>query len=75
MIVVTRGTLEQHYQEIVENLEILQEKGYRAFSEKSKFFEKQVDWSGYKIDENGRTPRVSQTGALLRLNLRKLLRK
>ena len=43
MIIVTSGTAEQHYQEVVEILNILQEKGYRASFEELKIFEKQAD--------------------------------
>ena len=73
MIIVTRGTVEQHYHEVVEILNILQEKGYRVSFEKSKFFEKQADWCGYKIDENGTTPRVSRTEAIAKIKPPKTL--
>ncbi len=73
MIIVTRGTVEQHYHEVVEMLNILQEKGYRASFEKSKFFEKQADWCGYKTDENGITPRVSRTEAIAKIKPPKTL--
>ncbi len=53
MIIVTRGSTEDHLKEIEEILEILQKMGYRASFEKSKRFEKEVDWCGYRINENG----------------------
>ncbi len=67
MIIATRGTIEDHFQEVIEVLEILQRKRYRASLEKSKFFERQADWCGFRIDENGITPRVSRTEAIAKI--------
>ena len=53
MIIVTRGTPEEYRSEVKEILENLQEKAYRAPFEKSKFFQKEVDWCGFRIEANG----------------------
>ena len=64
MIILTRGTPKQKLSEVKETLEILAEKGYRASFEKSKFFQKEVGWCGFRIDENGIKPRISRIGAI-----------
>ncbi len=74
MIIVTRGSEEDHLKEIEEILKILQDKGYKASFEKSKFFEKEVDWCGFRIDEHGIKPRVSRTEAIAKIKPPKTLR-
>ncbi len=73
MIIVTRGTAEKHLEELIEIEEILGKKGYRASFEKSKLFEKEVDWCGFRIDENGIKPRISRTVAIAKIKPAKTL--
>ena len=73
MIIVTRGSVEEHLKEVMEILEILQKKGYRASFEKSKFFEKEVDWRGFRINEEGIKPRISRTEAIAKIKPPKTL--
>ncbi len=73
MIIVTRGTAEDHLNEVLEILENLEKKGYRASFEKSKLFEKEVDWCGFRIDEKGIKPRVSRTEAIAKIKPPKTL--
>ncbi len=73
MIIVTRGSVEEHLKEVMEILQILQKKGYRASFEKSKFFEKEVDWCGFRINEEGIKPRISRTEAIAKIKPPKTL--
>ena len=70
MILVTRGTMEDHYKEVVEISENLQQKGYRASFEKLEIFD-----NGFRIDERGITPRVSRTKAIANIKPPKTVKK
>ncbi len=75
MIIATRGSAEKYLKKIVEILEKLQNKGYRASFEKSKFFEKEVDWRGFRLNEEGIKPRISRTEAIAKIKPPKTLTK
>ena len=60
IFVVTRGTEEEHYEEVAEILNLLEKNGYRASYEKSKFFQDSATWCGYAIDEYGIGPKNSR---------------
>ena len=53
----------------------MQDKGYRASFEKSKFFEKEIDWCGFRINEHGIKPSVSRAEAIAKIKPPKTLTK
>ena len=69
IIVVTRGSPEEHATELGNVLNKLEQHGYRASAEKSKLLQTQIEWCGYLINESGvkskmtRTKAVTKTGA------------
>ena len=67
IIIVTRGSAEEHYEEVAEVLNNLEENGYRASLEKSKFFQKSATWCGFDIDENGSRPKHNRVEAVLKI--------
>ncbi len=67
IIIVTRGSAEEHFEEVTEVLNILEENGYRASLEKSKFFQKSATWCGFDIDENGIRPKNNRVEAVLKI--------
>ncbi len=67
IIIVTRGSTEEHYEEVTEVLNIVEENGYRASLEKSKFFQKSATWCGFDIDENGIRPKNNRVEAVLKI--------
>ena len=58
IIVGTKGNKRDHI------LEPLKNAGCRASLEKSKFFQKQMDWLSYKVSEKGIIPKNAKTEAI-----------
>ena len=56
ILVVTKGTKEQHKRELIDVLTKLENAGYRLSENKTEFFKSGVAWVGHKIDENGIRP-------------------
>ena len=56
IIVVTKGSKEQHKKELVDVLTRLENAGYRLSESKSEFFKTEIEWIGHKIDKNGIRP-------------------
>ena len=56
ILVVTKGTKEQHKRELIEVSTKLQNAGYRLSDSKTEFFKTEKEWVGYKMDENGIQP-------------------
>ena len=56
IIVVTKGSKEQHKKELVDVLTRLENAGYRLSESKSEFFKTEIEWIGHKIDQNGIRP-------------------
>ena len=48
---VTKGSKEQHKKELAEVLTKLENAGYGLSENKSKFFKKEIEWIGHKIDK------------------------
>ncbi len=65
IIIVTRGSVEEHYEEVSEVLSILEENGFEASPGKSKFFQKSAVWCGFEISEGGTRPKSSRVEAVL----------
>ena len=56
IIVVTKGSKEQHKKELIDVLTKLENAGYRLSKNKSEFFKTEIEWIGHKIDQNGIRP-------------------
>ena len=56
IIVVTRGSRQEHEKKLFDVLSKLEKAGYRASKRKSEFFLKQTKWLGHEIDQSGIKP-------------------
>ena len=56
IIVVPKGSKEQHKKELTDVLTRLENAGYRLSEGKSEFFKTEIEWIGHKIDQNGIRP-------------------
>ena len=56
IIIVTKGSKEQHKKELIEVLIRLENAGYRLSGNKSEFFKSEIEWIRHKIDQNGIRP-------------------
>ena len=56
IIIVTKGSKEQHKKELIEVLTRLENAGYRLSGNKSEFFKSEIEWIGHKKDQNGIRP-------------------
>ena len=67
IIVVTRGSKQDHEKKLFDVLNKLEKAGYRASKRKSEFFVNQTKWLEHEIDENGIKPNEEKVEAILRL--------
>ena len=67
IIVVTRGSKQDHEKKLFDVLNKFEKAGYRASKRKSKFLINQTKWLGHEIDENGIKPNEEKVEAILRL--------
>ena len=72
IIVVTRGSKQDHERKLFDFLNMLEKAGYRASKKKSEFFMKQTKWLGHEIDKNGIKPNEENVEAILKLNTKEL---
>ena len=56
IIVVTRGSKQDHEKKLFDVVNKLEKAGYRASKRKSEFFVNQTKWLGHGIDKNGIKP-------------------
>ena len=56
IIVVTKGSKEQHKKELIDVLTRLENAGYKLSENKSEFFKTEIEWFGHKINQNGIRP-------------------
>ena len=68
IIIFTRSTPEEHIAEVQEVLTKLENAGYKASKEKSKFLKPDAVWLGYKIRKEGIKPLRDKTEAIRKLN-------
>ena len=66
IIIVTRGTKEEHTRKLYSVLTKLENKGYKA-SKKSKFYQKETIWLGRTISQDGIRPNKEKTDAINKL--------
>ena len=71
IIVVTKGSKEQHKKELIDVLSRLENAGYRLSESKSEFFKTETEWIGHKIDQNGIRPLQDKLMAIKELKQRK----
>ncbi len=74
VIIVTRGSIEQHKRELDEVFSLLEKKGYNASLKKSKLFEKKATWCGFAIDDKGKSPKEDKVAAVMKINPPKTLK-
>ena len=67
IIVVTRGSRQDHEKKLFDVLNKLEKAGYRASKKKSEFFMNRIKWLGHEIDENGIKPNEEKVEAILKL--------
>ena len=67
ILIVTKGTKEQHKRELTEVLTKLENAGYRLSENKSEFFKSEIEWVGHKIDQNGIKPLQDKLKAIQEL--------
>ena len=53
IIIVTRGTKEEHTRKLYSVLTKLENEGYKASKKKSKFYQKETIWLGHTISQDG----------------------
>ena len=53
IIVVTKGSKEEHKKELIDVLTRLEKGGYRLSENKSEFFKTEIEWITHKIDQAG----------------------
>ena len=56
IIVVTKGSKEEHMKKLIDVLTKLKNAGYRLRETKSKIFKTEIEWIGYRIDQAGIRP-------------------
>ena len=56
LIVVTRGSKQDHEKKLFDILNKLEKAGYRASKKKSELFMNETNWLGHEINENGKKP-------------------
>ena len=67
IIIVTRGSKQDHEKKLFDVLDKLEKAGYRASKKKSEFFMKETKWLGHEINENGIKPNDEKVEAILKL--------
>ena len=68
IIGVTRGTKEEHTKKLESVLTKLENEGYKASKNKSKFYIKETVWLGHTIAQDGIRPNKQKTEAINKLN-------
>ncbi len=66
IIVVTRGTAEDHEADLTATLQKLQDHGYRSSAIKSKFSQSSTEWCMIGINEDGVSPKQGRTEAVIK---------
>ncbi len=74
VILVTRGSIEQHKRELDELLSLLEKEGYKASFKKSNMFEKKANWCGFAIDDKGISPKEDKVAAVMQISPPKTLK-
>ena len=67
IIVVTRGSKQDHENKLFDVPNKLEKAGYQASKKKSEFFMNRIKWLGHEIDKNGNKPNEEKVEAILKL--------
>ena len=67
ILVVTKGTKDQHKRELIDVLTKLENAGYRLRENKTDFLKSEIEWVGHKIDQNGIRPLQDELKAIQEL--------
>ena len=67
ILVVSKGTKEQHKRELIDVLTKVENAGYRLSENKIEFFISEKEWVGHKIDQNGIRPLQDKLKAIQEL--------
>ena len=67
ILVVIKGTKEQHKRELIDVLTKLENAGYRLSENKTEFFKSEIEWVGHKTDQNGIRPLQDKLKAIQEL--------
>ena len=67
ILIVTKGTKEQHKRELTEVLTKLENAGYRLSENKSEFCKSEIEWVGHEIDQNCIRPLQDKVKAIQEL--------
>ena len=67
VIIVTRGTKEEHTRKLYSVLTKLENEGYKASKKTSKFYQKETIWLGHTISQDGIRPNKEKTDAINKL--------
>ena len=71
ILIVTKGNIEEHETEVKKTMKKLKEAGYRLHPKKCEFFQKEAEWMGHKIDQNGIRPLQDKLEAITKINKQK----
>ncbi len=64
IIVITKGTMSEHFEQVSDVLQKLDDNGYKASLRKCKFFQKEVEWCRFSISDEGVKPKNSRVEAI-----------
>ena len=67
ILIVTKGTKEQHKRELTDVLNKLENAGYKLSENKSEFFKSEIEWLGHNLDQNGIRPLQDKLKAIQEL--------
>ena len=67
IIIVTRGSEQEHEKKLFDIPNKLEKAGYRTGKNKSEFFMNRIKWLGHEIDKKGIKPNEEKTEAILKL--------
>ena len=71
IIIVTKGSIDEHEMEVLETMKKLEQAGYRLNPKKCEFFEKEIEWVGHKIDQQGIRPLQDKLQAITKIKIPK----
>ena len=67
LLIITKGTLDDHLSKVTTVIKKLQEKGLKINAEKSKFCAKELEYLGYMVTRDGINPTHDKVQALLNI--------
>ena len=71
IIIVTKGSIDEHETEVRETMKKLEQAGYRLNPKKCEFFKKEIECVGHKSDQQGIRPLQDKLEAITKINIPK----